>query len=211
MTEHWYVYGASGHGKVVIDTLYRRGITVTLLIDDDPCAIGLSVLGRTVDGARDVLLAQRARVDNGIVAIGDNKTRRTVACWLTKECLPFGVVIDPSAVVSASAMIGAGTLVMAQAAINADVQVGEHAIINTGATVDHDCVVGDFVHLAPGVHLCGGVSVGAGALIGVGAVVVPGVHIGTEAIVGAGSTVIGDIPDGARVAGSPCRILEVRI
>jgi acetyltransferase-like isoleucine patch superfamily enzyme len=47
--------------------------------------------------------------------------------------------------------------------------------------------------------------VGAGTLLGVGTAVIPGVTIGADAVIGAGSTVLEDIPDGARVAGSPCR------
>lgn len=208
MSEALFVFGASGHGKVVIDTLQRAGGEVTLLVDDDVRRTGDVLLGHVVAGSRDVLLSARARAVCGIVAIGSNEARLVVAAWLRESGFGFRAVVDPSAVVSASATIGAGTLVMAQAVVNADASVGEHVIVNTAATVDHDCVVGDGVHLAPGVHLCGEVRVGRGTFIGTGSVVVPGVHIGAGVVIGAGSTVLTDVPDGARMAGSPCRPLE---
>ena len=180
---------------------------VTLLVDDDMLRTGDVVLGHAVAGSRDALLAARGRAGRGIVAIGRNETRLAVAAWLRESGFGFSAVVDPSAVVSASATIGGGTLVVAHAVVNADTRVGEHVIVNTAATVDHDCVVGDGCHLAPGVHLCGGVRVGRGTFIGAGTVVVPGVSIGAGAVIGAGSTVLADVPDGARMAGSPCRQL----
>jgi sugar O-acyltransferase (sialic acid O-acetyltransferase NeuD family) len=208
MSEALFVFGASGHGKVVIDALRRAGYEVALLVDDDARRAGDTLLGHVVAGNREALLSARERAGSGIVAIGSNEARLAVAAWLRASGFGFRAVVDPSAVVSISAAIGVGTLVMAQAAVNADACIGEHVIVNTAATVDHDCVVGDGVHLAPGVHLCGDVRVGRGTFVGAGTVVVPGVRIGAGAVIGAGSTVLADVPDGARVAGSPCRPLD---
>lgn len=207
MSEALFVFGASGHCKVVIDTLRRTGCEVTLLVDDDVRRTGDTLLGHVVAGSRDALVLARERAGHGIVAIGHNEARLAVAAWLRESGFGFSAVVDPSAVVSASATIGSGTLIVAHAVVNADARVGEHVIVNTAATVDHDCVVGDGAHLAPGVHLCGEVRVGRGTFIGAGTVVVPGVRIGAGAVIGAGSTVLTDVTDGARVAGSPCRPL----
>jgi sugar O-acyltransferase (sialic acid O-acetyltransferase NeuD family) len=207
MSEALFVFGASGHCKVVIDTLRRAGGEVVLLVDDDVRRTGDAILGHVVAGSRDALVLARESAGQGIVAIGRNEARLAVAAWLRDSGFGFGVVVDPSAVVSAFATIGGGTLVVAHAVVNADARVGQHVIVNTAATVDHDCVVGDGVHLAPGVHLCGDVRVGRGTFIGAGTVVVPGVRIGIGAVIGAGSTVLANVPDCARVAGSPCRPL----
>lgn len=207
MSEAMFVFGASGHAKVVIDALRRSGGAVTLLVDDDVRRTGDMLLGHVVAGGRDALLSARERVGRGIVAIGRNETRLAVAAWLCERGFDFGTVADPTAVISAYASVGVGTLVMAHAVVNADAGIGAHVIVNTAATVDHDCVVGDGAHLAPGVHLCGDVRVGRGTFIGAGTVVVPGVRIGAGGIIGAGSTVLADVPDGARMAGSPCRPL----
>lgn len=208
MTEALFVFGASGHCKVVIDTLRRAGGRVSLLLDDDPDCKGRSILDQPIAGGRDVLLANRARAGRGIVAIGSNTARLAVAAWIRDQGFEFGTVIDPTAVVSTTSVLGAGSFIVAQAVVNADTRIGEHVIVNTSASVDHDCVIGDGAHIAPGVRLCGGVSVGAGALVGAGSIVVPGVRIGSGALIGAGSTVLSDIPDGASAMGSPCRVLS---
>lgn len=205
MSETMFVFGASGHAKVVIDALQRSGGAVTLLVDDDARRTGETLLGHVVAGSREALLVARERAGRGIVAIGRNETRLAVAAWLSENGFRFAAVIDPSASVSAASTIGVGTLVMTHAVVNADAGIGEHVIVNTAATVDHDCVVGDGAHLAPGVHLCGDARIGRGAFIGAGTVVLPGVRIGAGALIGAGSTVLTDVPDGARMAGSPCR------
>jgi maltose O-acetyltransferase len=51
------------------------------------------------------------------------------------------------------------------------------------------------------------VSLGAEVWIGGGAIILPGVSIGAGAIVGAGAVVTSDVPEGARIAGVPARVL----
>jgi len=49
-----------------------------------------------------------------------------------------------------------------------------------------------------------------GASIGANSVILPGVTIGEEALVGAGSVVKKDVPNRAKVAGNPARIIGYR-
>lgn len=208
MIEDLFIFGGSGHAKVVIDAIVRTGRDrVALVVDDAKSRHGDTILGCRIEGGREVLLAGRALTPRGIVAIGDNVARLTVATWLEENGFQFITVVHPSAVVAASAHVARGTVVMPMVAINADAQIGRHVIINTAASVDHDCVVGDGAHVGPGCRLCGGVQVGRGALLGAGAVVVPGVRIGAGAFIGAGTVVLHDIPAGRRAVGSPARIL----
>lgn len=203
-----FVFGASGHARVVIDILEAAGSApIAFVVDDDPQRLGGALRGYPVIG-RDALLARRGEAGAGIVAIGANAARAAVAAWLAQQGLAAVSAIHPAAVIARDARIGAGSAVMAGAVVNPGAVVGSHVIINTGATVDHDCAVGDCAHIAPGCHLCGGVSVGAGAMLGAGTIVIPGVKIGADALIGAGSTVLKDVPAGARVAGSPCRPVE---
>jgi sugar O-acyltransferase (sialic acid O-acetyltransferase NeuD family) len=205
-TDRIIVWGAGGHAKVVIDIIERiSGATVAFVVDDAPATHGRSLCGYPIIGGRDALVARRAQVSAGIVAIGDNAARATVAAWLLEQGFRFASAVHPAAAVSREVRIGEGSAVMAGTVINFDTAIGAHAIVNTGATIDHDCAIGDCVHIAPGCHLCGGVSVGARSFLGAGTTVIPGVRIGENVVVGAGSTVLQDVPDGARVAGSPCR------
>lgn len=204
-----FIFGASGHAKVVLDIVEREGRgKVVLVVDDDAARAGRALLGYRVAGDRQVLLAQGAKAGAVIVAIGANAARRSVAAWLAPQGFAFASAIHPGAQIGREVRIGPGTVVMAAAAINPDTEVGMHCIVNTGASIDHDCRLGDGVHVAPGARLCGGVSVGAGAFIGAGAVVVPGRRIGADAIIAAGAVVLKDVPDRAVVAGNPAKPLN---
>lgn len=203
-----YLFGASGHGKVVKDILNANGVKVEAFVDDnlsvDECA------GR-------IVLHDAKGLSPMIVSIGVNKIRRIVVDRLlanAKVCgydLEFATAIHPFAIISPTAKIGEGTVVMAGALINAEAVIGKHCIINTGATVDHECVIGDYCHIAPGVHISGDTKVDEGSWIGVGSCIIQGLHIGKNCMIGAGSVVVRDIPDNVVAYGNPCRVVKDNI
>ena len=205
--EKIFVFGASGHAKVVIDIIEKQGLyEIAFLADDDVSLKDTCVYGYRVIGGRPELLASGIR--KGIVAIGSNRSRSGVAAWLTENCCELVCAIHPSAKVGRGVVIGSNSAVMAGAVINSDSSIGYDVIINTNASVDHDCTIGDGVHIAPGSTLCGNVSVGAGSFICAGAIIIPNLTVGSNVIVGAGSTVVRDVPDGVTVVGSPVKILK---
>ena len=191
-----YLYGASGHAKVIMDILEANQIRIDGLIDDNPEINEL--LGYPV-------FHQCNDLSPLIISIGNNQIRRRIAEKLDVE---FGTAIHPSAVVSPPAKIGEGTVVMPGAVINADAVIGKHCIINTGASVDHECIIGDYVHISPHATLCGNVHVGEGSWVAAGSVVLPGVKIGKWSVIGAGSVVAKDIPDGVLAVGNRCKVLK---
>nr|NIO43871.1 serine acetyltransferase [Burkholderiales bacterium] len=181
--------------------------TIAGLADDNTALRGTTLHGYSIVGGRAELLEQIPAQGKmfAIVAIGDNETRMNIAGWLLKEGYSLGTAVDPSAQISSSSRVEAGTVVMPGCVINADTTVGQNCIINTSASVDHDCRIGEGVHIAPGVRLCGNVSVGQGTLLGVGSVVLPGIRIGRKAIIGANAAVTADVPDNATVVGPRVR------
>ena len=201
-----FLYGASGHAKVVADLVERAGRgKIAFVVDDQAARQGTTLLGYAVIGGREALLERRRDVDAGLVAIGDNRVRRAIAEWLAGQGFAFATAIHPSVQVGREVRIGNGSVLMAGAVVNSDTTIGAHCIVNTGASVDHDCRLGDGVHVAPGARLCGGVEVGPGALVGAGAVIPPGRRVGADAIIGAGAVVLSDVPERAVVAGNPAQ------
>lgn len=196
-----YLYGASGHAKVIIEALELEKKTIGGLVDDNPLInnlLGYSVfqkLPSCFDVDRDGI----------IVSIGSNTVRKKVVNLLNRK---FAQSMHPSANLSKSAVIGGGTVIMAGVSVNANTKIGNHVILNTNASVDHDCWIDDFVHLSPNVALAGDVFVGEGTHIGIGASVIQGVKIGKWVTIGAGTVIIKDVPDFAVVVGNPGRIIK---
>lgn len=192
-----YLYGASGHAKVILEILELNKIEVQGLFDDNPAIKEL--MNYPCFGSLNSPIEE-----NLLISIGDNKLRKKVSERF--QC-NYGKAIHPSAKISKRAIINEGTVVMGNAIINTGTQIGKHIIINTSASIDHDCIIEDFAHISPNATLCGGVSVGEGSHIGAGAVIIPGITIGKWATIGAGAVIIRDVPDYSRVVGNPGRII----
>jgi len=203
-----FVYGASGHGKVVADILLRSNTaSFEGFIDDCESLVGTQLLDLPVVGTGRYLQEQAAKHNVAIaLGIGDNTIRQKIS----ERCQVLGIqlatAIHPKAVVAPSATIGIGTVVMAGAAINPDARIGAGVIVNTGAVVEHDVVIGDYAHLSPNAATGGGSSLGALSHLGLGAVILPLVSVGSSTIVGAGAVVNRDLPGGVVAVGVPARV-----
>lgn len=194
------LYGASGHGKVIIDILNAAGIKIKSVIDDNPKS----------ESILDIPIAKTSEFDMSslgetIISIGNNKVRKRLSRSLHAT---YVKAIHPSAIISLNATIGEGSVVMAGVAINPDAIIGKHCIINTNATIEHDALIADFVHICPGASLAGNVSVGEGTQVGIGAAIIQGISIGKWVTIGAGTVIINDIPDFAVIVGNPGKIIK---
>jgi len=197
MSNKIYLYGASGHAKVIIDILKSQNKKLTGLVDDN------EAIKEILEYPVSQTLPKDASV---IVSIGDNKIREKVVNQLSDN--KFETAIHSSAIVSEYSSIEEGTVVMQGAIIQSSCKVGKQCIINTGASVDHDCQIGDFVHISPQAILCGNVTVGEGTWIGAGSTIIEGVTIGKWCVIGAGSVVTKDIPDNRLAVGNRCKIIK---
>lgn len=204
--EKIFIFGASGHAKVVIDIVEQQNLyVIAFLVDDNLALKDQTFYGYSVLGGKDELLALEERPKGAIVAVGDCSVRCKIAEWLCQQGYELVSAVHPSAQLARGAFVGDGTVVMSNAVINSDTLVGNNVIINTGATIDHDCIIGDGVHIAPGSTLCGAVRVGSSSFIGAGATIIPNISIGENVMVGAGATVVRDVPDGVTVVGCPAK------
>ena len=200
------LWGAGGHAKVVLDcAVAARAFQDIAFIDDAP--IG-EFCGHPVLGTRALLAAVlRQGYSEILVSIGDNSIRAACFALALEHGLAGAIIIHPSATVSPSASIAAGTVIMPGAIVNAGARIGRNCIVNTAAIIEHDCIIGDHVHISPGVALGGGVRIGAMAHLGLGAIALPGAAIGERAIVGAGSVVLKTVAPATTVVGVPARVL----
>ena len=149
------LWGASGHGKVVLDVARTMGGFRTISFIDDACEEpGRKFCDCPVSGARQYLDSLGGAVHSRyLVSIGQNVIRA--------RC--FGRAIEYGLLPATLIRIAEGSVVMPRVVINASAQVGRNCIINTAAVVEHDCRIGDHVHLSPGVLLGGNVAVAGSA------------------------------------------------
>lgn len=192
-----YLYGAGGHGKVVLDAMSKLSMACNAFIDDKdmPVWSGLPVIKF---GA----LEANFKIH---IAIGNSQIRQKIAN--IKYNIDYFSVIHPLASIAFGSQLLSGVFIAANAVLGPDTTVGMHTIINHGAIVDHDCVVGDFCHIAPNAVLGGGVKLGNHVLIGAGAVVLPGIQIGDHVTIGAGAVVTSNISSNSVYVGVPAKPL----
>ena len=192
------LYGASGHGKVIMSIIKSMGLKISKIYDD---RAPFDLLGYPVekfDGNQN---------ENFIISIGNNKIRKTLSQHVLKN-VDFTKIIHPKAIIDQSVIIDEGSVVMPGVVINVDSKIGKHCIVNTSASIDHECIIEDFAHISPNATLCGNVGIGEGTQIGAGATIIPNITIGKWCVVGAGSVVINDIPDFTTVVGNPARVIK---
>ncbi len=196
------LYGASGHGKVIIDILQCNTVPINAVIDDHPkveTLLGVPVVKKnTFDFSKMGFL---------IISIGNNSVRKRIS---QENTASFATAIHPAALLSSSVVVGPGTVVMAGAIVNPEVVIGNHCIINTAAVIEHDCKIANFVHVSPCASLAGNVIIDEGSHIGIGAIVIQGIKIGKWATIGAGAVIIKDVPDYAVVVGNPGKVIKYK-
>ncbi len=204
------IIGAGGHGRVVLD-IYRQahGCDPVGFLDANVAlhgqrVDGVAVLGSPTQPPRRWL----DRIDQAIVAIGDNPTRHMYAETLESLGLHLGNAIHPRAVVADTARLGRNVVICAAAVICAHCRIDDSCIVNTASIVDHESLIGRASHICPGARLAGRVRVEDFAFVGIGSTIIQGVTIGRGATVGAGAVVLRDVPPLSTVVGVPARVIR---
>lgn len=201
------ILGAGGHAKVVAEAALASGQATALAFLADGrtgTELGWPVLGPLHWADHSEI---REQWPVAVVAIGLTIARLSWLDRLHQLGYQLPPVLHPSAVISPSASVGAGSVIFSQSVLQAECRIGRGVILNTACSIDHDVRLADGVHIAPGAHLAGNVSVGYRSWIGIGAAVIQKVRIGDDVTVGAGAAVIRDLPDGVTAVGVPARVV----
>jgi len=209
------IFGASGHGSVVLDCIEKEGKYKVVGYVDSFEEKGTKVNGYSVLGSEYDLphLILEHQLLGGIIAIGDNWTRNLVVERVQKIAPDFEYIsaVHPNAEIGKDVQIGKGSVVMPGVTINANAVIGNHCILNTNSSLDHDGVMSNYSSLAPNVCVGANFILGKGSAICLGANIIENITIGSHTVIGAGSLVVGSITDNVLVYGAPAKIIRKRI
>lgn len=145
------IIGAGGHGKVVAEIAEDLGYEEIAFLDDK----NSKAIGKTFEFEK-----FKDKYNEAFVGIGNNKLRSKLIQGLQKCGYTVPALIHPSAFVSQSAIIGAGTVVEPKAIVNANSYIAEGVIISIGAIIDHNAEVGKYAHINSGAIVKAGGKVG---------------------------------------------------
>jgi sugar O-acyltransferase (sialic acid O-acetyltransferase NeuD family) len=208
------IFGASGHGGVVLDCLEKEGKYNVVGFLDSFKKKGRRHCGYEILGSEFDLpyLVDKYNIVGGIIAIGDNWIRKAIVeriCSIVPD-FDFISTLHPSVIKGRNVTIGRGVVVMPGVVINSNTEVGDFCILNTFSSLDHDSQMHEYSSLAPRVCIGGGFNLGKFSAICLGTHIIENITIGEHTVVGAGSLVVKDIEPLVLSYGSPSRIIRTR-
>ena len=143
------ILGAGGYGRTVADVAAQTGQFGEIsFLDDNSTAA--DAIGKCAEFER-FRDAQTAFYP----AFGNNEGRLKWLYHLREADCAIPAIIHPTAYVSPTTRIEAGTVILPHAIVNTGCEAKAGCIVNCGAIVDHGCI------LEEGVHICVGAIVKA--------------------------------------------------
>ncbi|MEG2672136.1 MAG: mucin-desulfating sulfatase, partial [Ruthenibacterium sp.] len=141
MEKKLLILGAGGLGRMIGEVAADTGEYATISFLDDALH-DEDVVGKCVD-----YTSLSNTYPYALAAFGDNALRLLWTQKLEEAGYTVPTLCHPTAIVSKSAILGAGTMVLQSAIINTKAILGKACLINSAALVDHDNTLEDGVHV----------------------------------------------------------------
>lgn len=203
--EKLVLIGAGGYAKSVLDSIDYFNYELLGFIDEfseQKEHLGYPILAHSLEELSD----NEKYVY--FITIGNNHNRSVWYDRLVRLHLRMINVVDKSAIVSKSAIIGNGCFIGKMAIINSRAVIGSDCIVNTKALVEHGCTIGNHVNMSTNSVVNGDVRVGDGSFVGSSSVTIGQLTIGQWSMIGAGAVVTKNVRDRVTVVGVPAREIK---
>lgn len=209
------IYGAGGFGKEVYDVACRQNlhnkIWSTIFFIDDFKINGSDCYLSKVFTSSHVINNFKKDDLEVVIATGEPVVRIKLKEKLLTNGVKLGRVIDPSAIISPTAKLGAGVIITSDCIVASSAIIGDNVAINVKSIIGHDIILADDVVLSSMVNIGGTCKIGPGTYLGMGCLIKEGLEIGEEVIIGMGSVVHHDIPSRMIALGNPARPMRENI
>lgn len=117
-------------------------------------------------------------------------------------------IIHENIEISASTVLGIGTMINTGVVIAGHSTIGDFCSINRNSSIGHHTQIGNFCTINPNSTICGGIKIEDHVTIGASATIIDGLTIGKNSIIGAGSVVVNDVPPNSVVMGVPGKVVR---
>lgn len=108
---------------------------------------------------------------------------------------PF-TIINPTAFIADSSLIGEGVYVAGNASISSEVKLCDFSLVSFNASIGHQSIIEEYCVVLAGARVSGNVKLGAGSLVGSNAFIFQGLSIGADNLIDAMTYIKQDLPEG---------------
>ncbi|TGE07872.1 acetyltransferase [Hymenobacter fodinae] len=145
-----------------------------------------------------------------VIAVGNGRSRATLASHLTSPLLSFATLVHPGVACQPyqQLQLGPGCIISQGCVLTCDIRLGHHVLLNLGCTIGHDAVLEDFCSLMPHANVGGEAYLEQGVYLGTNATVINQVRIGARTIIGAGAVAVRDLPADCTAVGVPAHAIK---
>ncbi|WP_373090775.1 acetyltransferase [Zhongshania sp.] len=141
-----------------------------------------------------------------VVAVGNPRTRKLIVDkMLTFGDPEFATLVHPSAIMSPSVSVGAGSLICAHCTLTVNFSIGEHTILNMNVAAGHDVVIESFVTVAHLVAISGNVTLEDGVELGTNSAIRQGLTMARGSMLGMGGVMTKNADKNMVYVGSPAK------
>lgn len=211
MKKNLYIFGCSGIGKSICDSLNRKPTIYEqiIFIDTDYKLSKDLFYGYKVMFFGDL---ENVNVDgdHAIFAffkpsnIFDRKI--LIDEVLSQNNLRLTTIIDPSAVVSASSIVGIGTYIGPNVVIDSDAKIGENCIILFNSVISREVEIVENCFISAGCVLKGSISIGSSSFVSANVSLARSIH--GRSFINAGAVVTDEIIESS-IVGSTRNLTKI--
>lgn len=143
-----------------------------------------------------------------VIAMGEVNQRVKILTKLKKFNFKLGRLIDPSSIISDTAVINNGCIICPFVFIGPDVCIGENTLVNVKSIIGHDIKIGSNTVVSAMVNIGGNSVIGDECYLGMSSVIKEKTKIEFKCILSMGAVLYNDLPEKVIAIGNPARIIR---